>query len=189
LSKIYDDLRSAEKSRVPGDTRVSGGPTATVASGLRVKGNISGNEDLQVDGTVEGPVQLGDGKLVVGATGKLTGDIVAREIVIHGSVKGNLRSSGRIEIKTDGSLVGDVSTPRITIEDGAYFKGSIEIDRKIGEAAVATAPSGAGATSASSSSASSFAAATETPAETLATGEKPAQQAFSATATPASTKR
>jgi cytoskeletal protein CcmA (bactofilin family) len=185
LSKIYDDLRSAEKSRVPTDARVIGGPTATVATGLRVKGNISGNEDLQVDGTVEGPVQLGDGKLVVGATGKMSGDIVAREIVIHGSVKGNLRSSGRIEIKTDGSLVGDVSTPRITIEDGAYYKGSIEIDRKIADAAAA--PASASVASPSSSSV----VATETPAETVATatGEKPAEQAFSATATPASTKR
>jgi len=182
LSKIYDDLRSAEKSRVPTEPRVSGGPTATVATGLRVKGQISGNEDLQVDGTVEGPVQLGDGKLVVGATGKLSGDIVAREIVIHGSVKGNLRASGRIEIKTDGSLVGDVSTPRITIEDGAYYKGSIEIDRKIAEAVAA--PASASATSPSSSNV----VATETPAETVATGEKPTQ-AFSATATPASTKR
>jgi cytoskeletal protein CcmA (bactofilin family) len=183
LSKIYDDLRSAEKSRVPTDARVSGGPTATVATGLRVKGNISGNEDLQVDGTVEGPVQLGDGKLVVGATGKMSGDIVAREIVIHGSVKGNLRSSGRIEIKTDGSLVGDVSTPRITIEDGAYYKGSIEIDRKIAEGAAAPASASIALPSSSS------VVATEASAETVATGEKPAQQAFSATATPASTKR
>ena len=182
MSKIYDDLRSAEKSRVPAEARVSGGPTATVATGLRVKGQISGNEDLQVDGTVEGPVTLGDGKLVVGATGKLTGDIVAREIVIHGSVKGNLRSSGSIEIKTDGSLVGDVSTPRITIEDGAYFKGSIEIDRKIAEGAAA--PSSASGSAASASAGSSSVVASEAPAETVAAGDKP-DQAFSATATSA----
>jgi len=94
-----------------------------------VKGEISGNEDLHVDGTVEGLIQLDDRKLTVGISAKLTADVVAREIVVYGSVKGNLRARDRIEIKKDGSVVGDLTTARIMIEDGAYFKGSIEIDR------------------------------------------------------------
>ena len=111
-----------------------GGSTARLGASLHVKGEISGNEDLHVDGSVEGLVQLEDRKLTVGASAKLTADVVAREVVVYGSVKGNLRARDRIEIKKDGSVVGDLTTARIMIEDGAYFKGSIEIDRSKSEA-------------------------------------------------------
>jgi cytoskeletal protein CcmA (bactofilin family) len=77
-----------------------------------VKGEISGNEDLYIEGTVEGLVRLGEGKLTVG-----------------GKVKGNVHAKSKIEIKKDGSVIGDLTTAQIIIEDGAYFKGSIEIDR------------------------------------------------------------
>jgi len=107
--------------------------TARLGSSLHVKGEITGNEDLHIDGTVEGLVQLEDRKLTVGASAKLTADVIAREVVVYGNVKGNLRARDRIEIKKDGSVVGDLTTARIMIEDGAYFKGSIEID-KAGEA-------------------------------------------------------
>ena len=107
--------------------------TARLGSSLHVKGEITGNEDLMIDGTVEGLVQLEDRKLTVGASAKLTADVIAREVVVCGNVKGNLRARDRIEIKKDGSVVGDLTTARIMIEDGAYFKGSIEID-KAGEA-------------------------------------------------------
>ncbi len=82
-----------------------------------------------IDGSVEGLIQLDERKLTVGATAKLTADIIAREVVVYGSVKGNLRAKDRIEIKKDGSVNGDLTTARISIEDGAYFKGSIEIDK------------------------------------------------------------
>jgi len=72
-------------------------------------------------------------KLTVGATAKVTADIIAREVVVYGNVKGNLRAKDRIEIKKDGSVNGDLTTARIMIEDGAYFKGSIEIDKKRGK--------------------------------------------------------
>ena len=103
--------------------------TARLGASLHIKGEISGNEDLHIDGSVEGLVQLDERKLTVGASAKLTADVVAREVVVYGSVKGNLRARDRIEIKKDGSVIGDLTTARIMIEDGAYFKGSIEIDR------------------------------------------------------------
>src|SRR5262244_3887343 len=103
--------------------------TARLGASLHVKGEISGNEDLLIDGSVEGLVQLDERKLTVGATAKLTADIIAREVVVYGTVKGNLRAKDRIEIKKDGSVNGDLTTARIMIEDGAYFKGSIEIDK------------------------------------------------------------
>src|SRR5260370_41109700 len=105
------------------------GSTARLGASLHVKGEISGSEDLHIDGSVEGLVQLDDRKLTIGATAKLTADVAAREVVVYGSVKGNLRARDRIEIKKDGSVVGDLTTSRIMIEDGAYFKGAIEIEK------------------------------------------------------------
>lgn len=107
----------------------SSGAAARLGASLHVKGEITGNEDLSVDGSVEGLIQLEDRKLTVGASAKVTADIIAREVVVYGNVKGNLRARDRIEIKKDGSVVGDLTTARIMIEDGAYFKGSIEIDK------------------------------------------------------------
>jgi cytoskeletal protein CcmA (bactofilin family) len=103
--------------------------TARLGSSLHVKGEISGNEDLLIDGSVEGLIQLDERKLTIGPTAKVTADIIAREVVVFGNVKGNLRAKDRIEIKKDGSVNGDLTTARIMIEDGAYFKGSIEIDK------------------------------------------------------------
>jgi len=122
-----------------------------VGTGLRIKGELSGSEDLLVEGTVEGPIHLADHKLTVGPSGKLTSDVVAREIIVHGNVKGDLRASERIEIMKNGSVVGDLTTARILIEDGASFKGSIEIEREAAtilsdkptQARVATAASNA----------------------------------------------
>jgi cytoskeletal protein CcmA (bactofilin family) len=83
-----------------------------------------------VDGSIEGSIQLQERKLTVGSSGKVTADVAAREVVVYGSSKGNLRASDRIEIRKDGSVVGDLTTAHIFIEDGAHFQGSIEIDRK-----------------------------------------------------------
>jgi cytoskeletal protein CcmA (bactofilin family) len=105
-----------------------GSRPARLGSSLHVKGEISGNEGLIIDGSVEGLIQLDEQKLMFGATAKVTADIIARELVVVGNVNGNLRAKDRIEIKKDGSVTGDLTTARIMIEDGAYFKGSIEIE-------------------------------------------------------------
>lgn len=118
MSKINDELKRAEYSRHGG---------AVVSAGLRIKGEISGKEDILVDGLVEGPIQLGDGILTVGATGKITADVVAREVIVYGKVEGNVAARDRIEIKKEGSIVGNLKTARIIIEDGANLKGSVEI--------------------------------------------------------------
>jgi cytoskeletal protein CcmA (bactofilin family) len=102
---------------------------AWLGSSLRVKGDISGTEDLLIDGTIEGLIQLDGRKLTVGATAKLTADIKARDVVVFGYVKGNVRATGKIEIKKGGSVNGNLTTAQILIEDGADFRGSIEIDR------------------------------------------------------------
>ena len=116
-------------SGYPATSDRSSGGTARLGASLHVKGEITGNEDLAIDGSVEGLVQLEDRKLTIGASARLTADVIAREVVVYGNVKGNLRARDRIEIKKDGSVVGDLTTARIMIEDGAYCKGSIEIDK------------------------------------------------------------
>jgi cytoskeletal protein CcmA (bactofilin family) len=105
--------------------------TARLGSSLHAKGEISGKEDLYIDGTVEGLVHLDEWTLTVGDTAKVTADVIAGEVIVYGSVKGNVRGKGKIEIKKDGSVNGDLTTAQIIIEDGAYFKGSIEIEKRV----------------------------------------------------------
>jgi cytoskeletal protein CcmA (bactofilin family) len=116
-------------STYPASSDRSSSVSARLGASLHVKGEITGNEDLAIDGTVEGLVHLEDRKLTIGASARVTADVIAREVVVYGNVKGNLRARDRIEIKKDGSVVGDLTTARIMIEDGAYFKGAIEIDK------------------------------------------------------------
>lgn len=102
--------------------------SARLGSSVRVKGEISGSEDLQIDGIVEGPIFLQGHELIVGATAQLKAEIHAGEILVLGRVLGNVNSQGRVEITEDGSITGDIACARISIEDGAHFKGRIEID-------------------------------------------------------------
>ena len=99
-----------------------------LGANLHVKGEISGSENLFIDGTFEGLVQLDERGLTVGTTAQVTAEIVASEVVVYGKVKGNVRAK-HIEIKKDGSVIGDLTMSQIFIEDGAQFKGSIEIER------------------------------------------------------------
>jgi len=103
--------------------------TGWLGSNLHVKGEITGTEDLLIDGSVEGLIKLEEHKLIVGMTAKLTADINARDVVVYGYVKGNVHAKERIEIKKAGLVIGNLTTAQIMIEDGADFKGSIEIDR------------------------------------------------------------
>jgi len=102
--------------------------SARLGSSLEIKGQIIGTENLQIDGKVDGPISLRGHELTVGSTAHLKSEIDAREVVVYGKVVGNLRARDRVDVKKDGSVVGDISTARITIEDGAQFKGRIEID-------------------------------------------------------------
>ncbi len=140
-------------------TTVANSSTARLGQSLHFKGEISGNEDLHVDGSVEGLIHLEDRKLVIGASAKVTADVIAREVVVYGNVKGNLQARDRIEIKKDGSVVGDLTTARIMIEDGAYFKGSIEID-KSGDGETSSSHSYSKSSTSSSKSAVSATSAT-----------------------------
>ena len=103
--------------------------SACLGSTFTIKGQISGDEDLQIDGKVEGPVSLGNHRLTVGPGAELRSEISAREVVVYGTAVGNVRVRDRVEIKKNGEVIGNITTSRLSIEDGAYFKGSIEIER------------------------------------------------------------
>ena len=102
--------------------------SARLGSSLQIKGHITGTEDLQIDGKVDGPIELRGHGLTVGPAAQLNSEIHAREVVVFGKVVGNVHARDRVDVKSDGSVVGDISTARISIEDGAQFKGRIEID-------------------------------------------------------------
>ena len=118
---------------------------AHIGKSVIVKGEISGSEDLYVDGEVRGGIELREHALTVGPNGKVEANVIAREIVVQGTLNGNVHASEKIEIRKTGSLLGDLSTARIIIEDGAYFKGSIDI-LKPGQKAEPPRPSVASAT-------------------------------------------
>ena len=130
-------------STLPGrssETEASRG-TALIGKSLLVKGQVFGREDLIVDGELDGTLELQEHRLTIGPNGKVQASIKAREVVVVGTVHGNIEATDKIDIRKDAKLVGDIKTARIVIEDGAYFKGSIDIVKTdTGKANAAPAP-------------------------------------------------
>ena len=119
--------------------------TASIGKSVVVKGNILSREDLIVDGDVEGAIEMMEHRLTVGPNGTLKAMVKAREIIVIGTIHGNVEATDKIEIRKEAKLVGDIKTQRIVIEDGAYFKGSIdiirpEVPKPVAKAASASAP-------------------------------------------------
>jgi cytoskeletal protein CcmA (bactofilin family) len=103
------------------------GGAATLGKAVKVVGQIFSREDLYVDGEVEGTVEALEHKLTIGPNGVVRATVKAREVVALGTIQGNVEAAEKIEIRKDAKLTGDIRTARIIIEDGAYFKGSIDI--------------------------------------------------------------
>ncbi len=123
---------AASNSRLGGTSVRS---SARLGASIAIKGQVTGTEDLQIDGKIDGPISLKGHELIVGPTAQLNSEIHAGELVVSGKVVGNVHVRGRVDIKRDGSITGDISSARISIEDGAYFKGRIEIDPAKSQAA------------------------------------------------------
>lgn len=116
-------------STIPGrsfDTEVPRG-TALIGKSVVIKGEVLSREDVTVDGEVDGTISLQEHRLTVGPNGKLQANVKAREIVVFGTIHGNVEAGDRIDIRKDAKLVGDIRTSRIVIEDGAFIKGNIDI--------------------------------------------------------------
>lgn len=115
---------------------------ASIGAATTVRGEISGEEDLLVEGRVEGKIDLRQNAVTVGAKGRLAADVFARAILVDGEVDGNLTAEEQIVIRRSGRVRGDLTAPRVTIEDGARFKGSIDMDpKRVVAAAQSVAPS------------------------------------------------
>ncbi len=120
--------------------------TATIGKAVKIVGQIFTKEDLYVDGDVEGTIESQDNKVTIGPNGRVQAGIKAREVVILGQVKGNVEAADKVDIRKDARLEGDIVSARISIEDGALFKGSIDIrkaDPKPGTGPTITAPAAA----------------------------------------------
>lgn len=100
---------------------------ASIGKSVMIKGQIISREDLYLDGELEGTVELNEHRLTIGPNGRVQANVKAREIVIIGTIHGNVEATEKLEIRKEAKLVGDIRTARIVIEDGAYFKGSIDI--------------------------------------------------------------
>jgi cytoskeletal protein CcmA (bactofilin family) len=114
------------------------GEQATIGKSLIVKGEVSGAESLYIDGKVEGSINLPGNRVTVGRNGQVAATIMAREIVVLGKIRGNCTATDRVDIRAEGSLTGDVIAARISIEDGAFFKGGIDIRKAGAEPKTAT---------------------------------------------------
>ena len=106
------------------------GEFAHIGKSVVIKGELSGSEDLYIDGTVEGTIQLHGNNLVIGPNGLVHADVNTKVVVIQGKLEGNIRASERVELRKSAVIVGDIVTQRIAMEDGAYVKGKIEIQRE-----------------------------------------------------------
>ena len=103
------------------------GEQASISKGLSIKGEITGTESLFIDGKIEGSINIPGNRVTVGKNGIVNASISAREIVVLGKLKGNVTATDRVDIRAEGALTGDVAAARISIEDGAFFKGGIDI--------------------------------------------------------------
>jgi len=122
------------------------GDRAIIGPSITIKGDVTGEEDLVIQGRVEGKVDLAQHNVTVGANGRIKANIIGRSVIVEGEVEGDLLAEEQISVRKSGKVRGNVTAPRVTIEDGAMFKGSIDMERKAparppaGPAAHAAAP-------------------------------------------------
>ena len=111
-----------------------------IGQSVQIKGELSGNEDLTIEGMVDGKIMLKDHNLTIGANGRITAEVHAKTVVVVGQVSGNITADDKVEIAPSGSVEGDIRAPRVSISDGARFKGSIDMGSKPAASATSTSP-------------------------------------------------
>jgi cytoskeletal protein CcmA (bactofilin family) len=144
--------------------------TAVLGKSVIVKGQIFSREDLTIDGEVEGTVELQEHRLTIGPNGKVRASVKARELVVLGTIHGNVETTDKIDIRKEAKLVGDIKTARIVIEDGAYFKGNIDIVRAEAPRAAAPQPKPQAVATATSSSSAAPSSGASSAGTALAAG-------------------
>ena len=105
------------------------GPLANIGPSIEIKGELTGNEDLTIDGQVDGKILLRDHNLTIGANAKIKADVHAKTVIVIGEVFGNIKADDKVEIAPSGSVHGDLCAPRVALADGSRFKGAIDMGR------------------------------------------------------------
>jgi len=140
---------------------------AHIGKSVIIKGELSGSEDLYVDGQVEGSIELSGNRLIIGPHGQVRARVNAKGVIVQGKLEGNIQAGERVELTKSAILVGDIATQRVAIEEGAYFKGKVDIQREGARteaakaAPVASASAAAGSSSGGASSVMAKSAVTE----------------------------
>ena len=127
MSQPSDSPKSQFPSNLPRKTASAAVEQATIGRSLVIKGEVTGTESLHIDGRIEGAVNFAGHRVTIGSNGSAAANISAREVVIIGEVQGNIQCTDRLDIRSEGSLTGDVITHRISVEDGAILKGGVQI--------------------------------------------------------------
>ena len=123
----------SEKSSPPArenKTQKPEGAMATIGESVSIIGDVTGKEDLVINGSIEGDINLRENDIVIGEKGRINANVAAENITVKGEVKGELRASVQVIIKPSGKVVGDISAPRVILDDGCQFKGSVDMDEK-----------------------------------------------------------
>ena len=126
----YSPVLSGGFDQPQGEQRPMNEELASIGKSIVINGELSGSEDLTVEGRVEGKIELRDHVLTVGSNGRIKAQVSAKSIVVFGQVTGNLTASEKVDIKENGSVDGDIVAPRVAIADGSHFRGSIDMQRK-----------------------------------------------------------
>ncbi|HMJ23594.1 MAG TPA: polymer-forming cytoskeletal protein [Terriglobales bacterium] len=138
---------------------------AHIGKSVVIKGELSGSEDLYVDGQVEGNIELSGNRLIIGPHGQVRANVNAKGVIVQGKLEGNIRASERAELAKSAVVTGDIATQRVAIEEGAYFKGKVDIQREgaktDGVKAASTASSSAAASAVSAGAGSAVAVKNE----------------------------
>jgi cytoskeletal protein CcmA (bactofilin family) len=138
---------------------------AHIGKSVIIKGELSGSEDLYVDGQVEGSIELAGNRLIIGPHGQVRANVNAKGVIVQGKLDGNIRASERAELTKSAIAVGDITTQRVAIEEGAYFKGKVDIQKDMAKADGARTAAAASSSAAASASGGSTVAAKTNPSE------------------------
>jgi len=118
---------SSSLSQSPSQSQVQRTPRGTLGKSICIRGELTGNEDLTIEGKVEGKIDLADHNLTVGSTGSIEGEIGAKKVIVEGEVTGNIAAGEKVELTASGRVKGDIVAPRVVIADGAVFKGMVDM--------------------------------------------------------------
>ena len=144
LSHPVGTEAAAEAPRSRAGTFRGGGAVANIGKSISIKGDLTGNEDIVIEGTVDGKVDLPAGQLTIGSNGTVRGEIQAKSVVVVGRVRGNVTGSERIEIQGTGIVEGDVTAPRLVVAEGAAIDGTIQMGKQEASSAPARPPTPGG---------------------------------------------